>query len=58
MSPEDIYTKFNINHLADFTRHTMHLHFLSVSDVVLHQDGGTKHYVAAVDYRVTYWYSI
>ena len=35
MSLEDIYTKFNIDHPADFTGHS-----LSVSDVVvLHQDG-------------------
>ena len=48
MSLEDIYTKFNINHPADFTGHS-----LSVSDVVvLHQDGeNTSHYVDSVGYR-------
>ena len=48
MSLEDIYTKFNIDHPADFTGHS-----LSVSDVVvLHQDGqNTSHYVDAMGYR-------
>ena len=48
MSLEDIYTKFNIDHPADFTGHS-----LSVSDVVvLHQDGeNTSHYVDSVGYR-------
>ncbi|GFI02077.1 hypothetical protein IMSAGC005_00904 [Lachnospiraceae bacterium] len=48
MSLEDIYTKFNIGHPADFTGHS-----LSVSDVVvLHQDGeNTSHYVDSVGYR-------
>ena len=48
MSLEDIYTKFNIDHPADFTEHS-----LSVSDVVLlHQDGeNTSHYVDSVGYR-------
>lgn len=48
MSLEDIYTKFNIDHSADFTGHS-----LSVSDmVVLHQDGeNTSHYVDSVGYR-------
>ena len=47
-SLEDIYTKFNIDHPADFTGHS-----LSVSDVVvLHQDGeNTSHYVDAMGYR-------
>lgn len=47
MSLEDIYTKFNIDHPADFTGHS-----LSVSDVVvLHQGGeNTSHYVDAVGY--------
>ncbi|NBJ94900.1 YodL domain-containing protein [Parablautia muri] len=48
MSLEDIYTKFNIDHPADFTGHS-----ISVSDVVvLHQDGeNTSHYVDSVGYR-------
>ena len=48
MSLEDIYTRFNIDHPADFTGHS-----LSVSDVVvLHQDGeNTSHYVDSVGYR-------
>ena len=48
MSLEDIYTKFNIDHPADFTGHS-----LSVSDVVVvHQDGeNTSHYVDSVGYR-------
>lgn len=48
MSLEDIYIKFNIDHPADFTGHS-----LSVSDVVvLHQDGeNTSHYVDFVGYR-------
>ena len=48
MSLEDIFTKFNIDHPADFTGHS-----LSVSDVVvLHQDGENKsHYVDSVGYR-------
>ena len=48
MSLEDIYTKFNIDHPADFTGHS-----LSVSDVVvLHQDGeNTSHYVDSIGYR-------
>jgi len=48
MSLEDIYIKFNIDHPADFTGHS-----LSVSDVVvLHQDGeNTSHYVDSVGYR-------
>ena len=48
MSLEDIYTKFNIDHPADFTGHS-----LSVSDVVvLHQDGeNTSHYVDSFGYR-------
>ena len=48
MSLEDIYTKFNIDHPADFTGHS-----LSVSDVVvLHQDGeNTSHYVDSVGYK-------
>ena len=48
MSLEDIYTKFNIDHPADFTGHS-----LSVSDVVvLHQDGeNTSHYVDSLGYR-------
>ena len=48
MSLEDIYTKFNIDHPADFTGHS-----LSVSDVVvLHQDGeNTSHYVDSVGFK-------
>jgi len=48
ISLEDIYTKFNIDHPADFTGHS-----LSVSDVVvLHQDGeNTSHYVDSIGYR-------
>ena len=48
MSLEDIFTKFNIDHPADYTGHS-----LSVSDVVvLHQDGeNTSHYVDSVGYR-------
>ena len=48
MSLDDIFTKFNIDHPADFTGHS-----LSVSDVVvLHQDGeNTSHYVDSVGYR-------
>lgn len=48
MRLEDIFTKFNIDHPADFTGHS-----LSVSDVVvLHQDGeNTSHYVDSVGYR-------
>ena len=48
MSLEDIYTRFNIDHPADFAGHS-----LSVSDVVvLHQDGeNTSHYVDSVGYR-------
>lgn len=48
MSLEDIYTKFNIDHPADFAGHS-----LSVSDVVvMHQDGeNTSHYVDSVGYR-------
>lgn len=48
MSLEDIYTKFNVDHPADFSGHS-----LSVSDVVvLHQDGeNTSHYVDSVGYR-------
>ena len=48
MNLEDIYTKFNVDHPADFTGHS-----LSVSDVVvLHQDGeNTSHYVDSVGYR-------
>lgn len=45
---EDIYTKFNIDHPADFKGHS-----LSVSDVlVLHQNGeNTSHYVDSFGYR-------
>ncbi|RKI25909.1 DUF4316 domain-containing protein [bacterium 1xD8-6] len=48
MSLEDIYMKFNTDHPADFTGHS-----LSVSDVVvLHQDGeNTSHYVDSVGYK-------
>lgn len=48
MSLEDIYTKFNVDHPADFTGHS-----LSVSDVVvLHQDGeNTSHYVDSVGFK-------
>ena len=48
MSIDDIFTKFNIDHPADFTGHS-----LSVSDVVvLHQDGeNTSHYVDSLGYR-------
>ena len=48
MSLDDIFTKFNIDHPADFTGHS-----LSVSDVVvLHQDGeNTSHYVDSLGYR-------
>lgn len=48
MSLEDIYIKFNTDHPADFTGHS-----LSVSDVVvLHQDGeNTSHYVDSIGYR-------
>ena len=47
-SLEDIFTRFNIDHPADFTGHS-----LSVSDVVvLHQNGGnTAHYVDSAGYR-------
>ena len=47
-SLEDIYTKFNIDHPADFKGHS-----LSVSDVVvLHQNGeNTSHYVDSFGYR-------
>ena len=45
---EDIYTRFNIDHPADFRGHS-----LSVSDVVvLHQNGeNTSHYVDSFGYR-------
>ena len=48
MSLEDIYIKFNTDHPADFTGHS-----LSVSDVVvLHQDGeNTSHYVDSVGFK-------
>ena len=48
MCLEDIYMKFNIDHPADFTGHS-----LSVSDVVvLHQDGeNTSHYVDSVGFK-------
>ena len=48
MSLEDIYMKFNTDHPADFTGHS-----LSVSDVVvLHQDGeNTSHYVDSVGFK-------
>ena len=47
-SLEDIYTRFNIDHPADFKGHS-----LSVSDiVVLHQNGkDTAHYVDSIGYR-------
>ncbi len=47
-SLEDIYTRFNIDHPADFRGHS-----LSVSDVVvLHQNGeNTSHYVDSFGYR-------
>ncbi len=47
-SLEDIYTRFNIAHPADFRGHS-----LSVSDVVvLHQNGeNTSHYVDSFGYR-------
>jgi len=47
-SLEDIYTRFNIDHPADFRGHS-----LSVSDiVVLHQNGeNTAHYVDSIGYR-------
>ena len=47
-SLEDIYTRFNIDHPADFKGHS-----LSVSDiVVLQQDGeNTAHYVDSIGYR-------
>ena len=47
-SLEDIYTRFNIAHQADFRGHS-----LSVSDVVvLHQNGeNTSHYVDSFGYR-------
>ncbi len=48
MSLDDIYTRFNIDHPADFKGHS-----LSVSDViVLHQAGqDTAHYVDSFDYQ-------
>ena len=47
-SLEDIYTRFNLNHPADFKGHS-----LSVSDiVVLHQNGkDTAHYVDSIGYQ-------
>ena len=47
-SLEDIYTRFNLDHPADFKGHS-----LSVSDiVVLHRDGrDTAHYVDSIGYR-------
>ena len=47
-SLEDIYTRFNIDHPADFKGHS-----LSVSDiVVLHRDGrDAAHYVDSIGYR-------
>ena len=47
-SIEDIYTRFNLDHPADFKGHS-----LSVSDiVVLHQNGkDTAHYVDSIGYR-------
>ena len=47
-SLEDIYTRFNLDHPADFKGHS-----LSVSDiVVLHQNGkDTAHYVDSIGYR-------
>ena len=47
-SPEDIYTRFNIDHPKDFKGHS-----LSVSDVVvLHQNGqDTAHYVDSFGYK-------
>ena len=50
MSLEDIFTRFNIDHPADFKGHS-----LSVSDVVvLHQSGqDTAHYVDSIGYRQT-----
>ena len=47
-SLEDIYTRFNIDHLKDFKGHS-----LSVSDVVvLHQDGqDAAHFVDSVGFR-------
>ena len=47
-SLEDIYTRFNIDHPADFKGHS-----LSVSDiVVLHRNGrDTAHYVDSIGYR-------
>ena len=47
-SLEDIYTRFNIDHPADFKGHS-----LSVSDiVVLHQNGeNTAHYVDSIGFR-------
>ena len=47
-SLEDIYTRFNIDHPADFKGHS-----LSVSDiVVLHQNGrDAAHYVDSIGYR-------
>ena len=49
-SLEDIYTRFNLAHPADFRGHS-----LSVSDVVvLHQNGqDTAHYVDSIGYRQT-----
>ena len=49
-SLEDIYTRFNLDHPADFRGHS-----LSVSDVVvLHQNGqDTAHYVDSIGYRQT-----
>lgn len=48
MSLDDIYTRFNIDHPADFKGHS-----LSISDViVLHQAGqDTAHYVDSFDYQ-------
>ena len=48
ISLEDIYTRFNIDHPADFKGHS-----LSVSDiVVLHRDGrDAAHYVDSIGYR-------
>lgn len=47
-SPEDIYTRFNINHPHDFKGHS-----LSVSDVVvLHQNGqDTAYYVDSIGFK-------
>ena len=49
-SLEDIFTRFNLDHPADFKGHS-----LSISDVVvLHQNGqDTAHYVDSIGYRQT-----